>query len=246
MRNVNMWVGLALLALSMSAQAEMRVVSEVRAAPANYHQTYAAIINTVVSIDQYTLKTTDGKVIKVKADPNEPTGLATIDLQGLTGVKRGLEINLTKAELPGNVQIVDIVEIEARVTTARQPFVNFNNGTPQCKMAVPKRLIFYTKTAPAQMVKDQCVEGPNNPCVYLVKIEEFRPLDDVQLEIVTQGQQEVEACNAFQSIFNGECGPCVNGSRTRGKIKYRQSPLKCELVNERHAIQNIVRKIDEF
>jgi hypothetical protein len=170
------------------------------------------------------LKTNDGQAIHVKSKP------ATYDFQDLIGRNKGLEVDLTKANFPGGVDIIDVVEIEARVSTQRQAKLIFNDGSKPCQLATPKILNFYTKAAPAQMIKD----------VFLVRVE-FSALDDIQLDLLKQGQQEVEECNCFGKIFGG--GRSCE-TRPVGRIRYFKT-LKCELANRRQPIHEIVRKVDE-
>jgi hypothetical protein len=219
------WASLALAAALMAAaaKAEMQVVSEVRGAPANYHQTYSEIQNTVLSIEDFYLRTSDGKVIKVV------TGPMNVDFQDLKALKRGLEIDTTKTAFPQNVPAVEVVEVETRVTSKGPAYINFVGGA-QCKLTAPKLLNFFTK-APAQMGKD----------IYLIKID-FSALNAIQLDSINQGSQEVEECNCIGSIFGGGRSCDTRGV---GKIRYRRI-LKCELVNRRHAITDIVRKAEDI
>ncbi len=226
------WVGcLAIILSSASASAtwseyKTKVISEYRSGPANYHQVYGNIINTVVTIEDFWLRTNDGQVIKVMTD------YMTIDLQDLVKYGRGLLIDTRKVNFPRGVSEIDVVEIETKVASVRKAYYNSADGT-QCTLKVPKYLNFYT-LAPIRMGKAE----------YLVKIGKvvngvevgFSPLESIQIDVTTRKTQKYECCIGWFG-FGRSCEP-IGRPKTTTK-------LTCELANRRQPILRIIRRIDE-
>ena len=209
-----------------------RVINDQRTGPENYHQVYGAIKNTVITIEDFFLRTNDGKVIKVVTD------YMTIDLQDLKDYRRGLLIDTRKANFPRGVSEIDVVEIETKIVDVRPAYTNSADGS-QCRLRTPKYLNLYTQpdvnysvpgVQPApngimRMAKDE----------YLVKLF-FSPLNAIQIDIIKEKTQDVE-CGRTCLFDRERCRPV---GRPRNKEFQR-----CELANSRHPISQLVRKVDE-
>jgi len=235
------WVGILSIATALAGVEQAsaggrrdsytnKVISEVRAGPADYHKVYGNISQTTVTIEDFFLRTNDGNVIKV------PTNIMTIDLQNLNGFTKGLVIDLRRVNFPRGVTELDVVEIETRVVAVkgREPFILWNRagGTPydggKCMLKVPKFLNFYkpfgANDAVFKMVKD----------VYHVKVD-YSALNAIQLDIVTQKIQKVD-CNGCWSWFkHGDDEEC----RPIGRPQVKKV-MRCELANRRHSMVGIV------
>ncbi len=189
--------------------------------PRNYHATYGSIFNTVVVIQGFRLRTNDGKVIYVR-NPR-----MNVDLQDVKAFRRGILVDLRKVIPAG--QFVDVVEIQANTVDCSNHYVNFNTQNQQfgkqCKLRVPKSINFYTTTAPVQMGSFE----------YLVKVD-FNPLNAIQLDLATITTHKQSCWYPFPD------SPEVCSPAGRPQISYGK---KCELINPRQPIMNIVRAIDE-
>lgn len=196
------------------------------AGPAAYHTVYSGIQQTLIKIKNFRLRTVNGEVITV------PTAITEVNLQDLQAVTKGLAINLAGITFPASAATADIVEVETDVVfdgTAR----TISADQSVCKLsAAPRKLNFYTG-APVTIIAGE---------QYLVKVN-YSALNAIQIDIVTK--QDCE-CNSDDDshddkvLETGKGGSHSHGECVEGRIQ------RCELVNRRHAVLQIIRPIDEF
>lgn len=154
------WFGLVFIFL-MTFNGNNAAGAIVYKVSSTYQNVYQDIINTVVTIDDFILRTDQGRKIKIE------TELMTVDLQSLSSNSQGLWLPIRGSNLPRKPFY--IVEIEAKISWWRPAYVNFANGG-QCRLRVPESLYFYA-SQPIAVEKD----------LYLVKAE-FLPMDSIQGE----------------------------------------------------------------
>lgn len=142
-----------------------QVVSRTQAGPANYHQTYANIRNTLVTLRDFDIRTEDGNVIHV--DTND----MNVDLQQLAGFAQGLDLDLTNVSFPGGATEIRVAEIVTHVKGDGR--IQSTDGTSCDLEKLPRTLNLYTAAA-----------IPLGHDVYRVKVG-FNALNAIQLDVVT-------------------------------------------------------------
>lgn len=202
-------------------------VTEMRAGPADYHKVYGSIANTVVTIEDFFLRTNDGNVYKVATD------YMTVDLQDLSKFGRGLLIDTRKIKnWPRNQTELKVVEIETKIVSnikGREAYILWGRGGTQydngkCMLRSPKFLNFYTQPSNPEgipMEKDE----------YLVKVD-FSPLNAIQIDIITQTKQKVN-CD------------CDDDCKKVGRPQVKKI-MRCEIANRRNSINRVIPKRNEF
>lgn len=242
--NKRTWIAVAVLvAAAVGTAANARTRTRARAVtpgapgPANYHAFYDNVKQTTITIENFTLRTNDGKAI-----PVDTKGTVTIDLNDLRKLGKGIEIDTRNAQFPSGVTILDVVEVETTVSTSRAPFLLFTNpvdGKQQCSLtAAPKKLNFYTLPNANGGQGIQLVKGADDLDVYRMKID-YTALNAIQFDYITTTVQDGFPCDCMDEIFgNTNCSP--------SKPTTTEKVLKCEMVNRRLPIIDIVRKRDDF
>jgi hypothetical protein len=200
------------------------VISQTRSGAINYHATYGTIINTIVVIQGYRLRTNDGSIIPVRGDR------IVVDLNDLTARKRGLPLDLSKVKFPGGGPTIDVVEIEANVVDCADHKLVFEPSNRQfgstCALKAPKTLNLYSQQQPFQLF---------NAPDYLIKVG-FEPLNAIQLDIVQTKSQKVSCWTAFENQ-KPVCRPSGHPVTRTAK--------QCELANRRLKLADVVRAADE-
>ena len=85
------------------------VVSTSVSGPENYHDTYAAITQTNVTIQDYILRLENGGTITVKTDP------MAVNLQNLIALTLGLPLDLRQVEFPDG-ETIQVAEIGTNIS----------------------------------------------------------------------------------------------------------------------------------
>ncbi len=192
--------------------------------PAIYHTVYSNIEDTIVKIKNFRLRTSDGQVINV------PSAAVEVDLQDLQGLTKGLKIDLAGIVFPASAATADIVEIEVDVVGDTARAISADNSS--CKLGTPKLLNFYT-SAPVTVIAGE---------IYLVKVN-FTPLNSIQIDIVTKNN-----CKCNDSTHNHSSGQhtAKHDDNSDDECESESTIQKCDLVNRRQAVTQIIRPIDEF
>lgn len=145
--------------------------------PANYHALYNNISSTLVTIQDFNLRTNDGQTIHVKSNPVE------IDLQDLNGTGKGFVIDLTQVTFPNNAPTVDVVEVRAQIVDQSHARAVIS-ATGDCPLSVPKTIDFYT-TAPVTVIQGQS---------YRVGVT-YSPLNSIEVTVETTTLKK--KCSAY-------------------------------------------------
>jgi hypothetical protein len=193
------------------------VVSASTAGPVNYHPTYAAIQNTLITIQNFTLRLEDGTTLSV------PTSPLAIDLQALSGAGQGIPLNLVNVTLPAGAQLAEIVAQIVPPATGNAELVSTGGAT--CALKTPKTLNLVT-AAPYTLSNDS----------FLIKVS-FSPLDSIEIWTTTTVTQEV--CSGGHGNWgDGSCNS-TNAATTSAPAT-TTSPEQCSLVDRRQAIAQIL------
>ncbi len=214
-----------------SSQDSSQSGSAAATGPSMYHTVYGSIEDTIVKIQNFRLRTSDGQVINV------PSVAQEVDLQDLQGLTKGLKINLAGITFPGNAATADIVEIEVDVVGSNARAISSDNSS--CKLGTPKLLNFYT-VAPVTVIAGE---------TYLVKVN-FTPLNSIQIDIVTKNKCKCDGNHTrtgHQHTAKNSSGPgSHDDDSSDDNCDVETTIQKCELVNRRQAVTQIIRPIDEF
>ena len=197
------------------------------AGPANYHTVYSNIEDTIVTLRNFRLRTADGKVIVV------PTDAVEVDLQDLMGLTKGLKINLSGITFPGGAATADIVEIETDVVGSART-VSADNSA--CELTTPKLLNFYTSAAVTMIAGE----------TYLVKVN-FSPLNSIQIDVVPKQNRDCDShSGSKQNTAKQHSDGDLHDDDSTDSCNAEVAIQKCELVNRRQPVSQIIRPIDEF
>lgn len=194
------------------------VVSTTVAGPDRYHETYASIVKTNLTIQNFTIRTEDGKTVNVNTDP------ITVDMQTLNKIFQGLKVDLTNAEFPGGSETIAVAEIESLIVQAPGELVF--SGDANCALSIGSRKINFYTAAPITVGHD----------AYNVKVN-FTPLDSVQLNLVTKVKRTT-CCAHSHDCRDRSRDKCVNSEQT-------SEVRTCRFVNRRQPITAIVRQVDD-
>jgi len=193
--------------------------------PAAYHTVYSNIQQSLVKIKNFRLRTVDGEVINV------PTAVMEVNLQDLQGVTKGLAVNLAGITFPASAATIDIVEVETDLVLDGSARTISADGSI-CKLSTPHRKLNFYTGAPVTIIAGE---------QYLVKVN-YTALNAIQIDIVTKKDCECgdDHDDKVAVQETGKGGSHSHGECVEGQIQ------RCELVNRRHAVLQIIRPIDEF
>lgn len=185
--------------------------------PKNYHMVYANIEDTIVTLQNFRLRSEDGQVVSIKTAPIE------VDLQELQAVGDGLPLNLTGVTLPDNAPTMPVAEVEMDIVGKDARIVSKDNSA--CELATPKKLNLYTQAPITVIAGEQ----------YLVKVV-FTPLNAIQLDMIKKKHHGRDCDRRDHKHY---------GRHDRHDSDNDESELRCELTNRRHLVNDIIRPIDE-
>jgi hypothetical protein len=222
-----LFLGCSPKSTALSSQSTTALGPEVTG-PSDYHTTYSNILDTIVVLRNFRIRTTDGQVISINTDPME------LDLQDLQGVGKGLPLNLTGVTYPDGAETVDVAEIESDIVGEDARTISSNNAV--CPLKTPSKLNFYT-SAPITVIAGE---------QYFVKVN-FSPLNSIQIDLVTE-----KKCGC-EGEHERHRNSGHNGSKNHNRGHYRDDDCdestatvkRCELVNRRQPITDIIRPVDE-
>lgn len=193
------------------------------AGPSGYHTVYANIQDTIVTLKNFRIRTTDGNVVTVTTAPFD------VDLQDLQGIGKGLPLNLTGVTFPGGAATLDVAEIESDVVGNDAHTVSSDNSS--CDLATPKKMNFYT-AAPITVIAGE---------QYLVKVQ-FSPLASIQIDLVKKKDCGCKNPHHNHKVLSTAKNYGHNDDRDCDEVTVQ----RCELVNRRQLTNDIIRPIDEF
>lgn len=205
--------------------------------PANYHETYGKISKTLITIQNYYLRTEEGDVLKIATAPQQ------VDLQALAAFSQGLRLDLSNAQFPGGATEIHLAEIEVDVVKSAGAQIQSTDGT-SCELSyLPAKLNLYT-AAPITLMRD----------AYHVKVG-YTALNSIQLKTVTTATKK-ECCTRKAHSHDRHCkwdrwGKHIdrdlgNNGRTCTLSEAEYSVVKtCKLVNRRQPVPSIPRAVDD-
>lgn len=224
----------ALCALAFSNQSfaddiRYKTLSKSRGAIANYHEVYSEIVYTRMIIQDFTLKTSEGKTLQISTPQTQ------INLQDLMGPTKGIRLQLGNVVFPGRAQSINVVEIEAKIVKCIGT-IGFRDGST-CKMGTPQVLTLYTGTPVALENEDYLIK------VGLVTADNINMtvLNAIQFDMLTKTVQKYSCTfnhmNLDASRPSEECRAVGKPSKT--------TSLSCSMVNRRYPIARIVIRAND-